>query len=353
MHGLADLLQQIQPGLDRKIARNIAAAVLTHPMVRSAGSRYGSVIHREELATLLLQFAAEDSKALDVTAKQKLAEVLKANDIEDPAKVLQRVRDFLLQMELARPELAANARHSVALLEEASSRFLAKLNAWFDQTMDRVSERFTFTTRGVTFAMSLVVAIVLQLDTVTLVNRLAADPELRSALVSQAVELEKKGIGKQPASQSAPGAQATAQNPQDGQEKKPAAQEKAPAAASLEAHAENLRKLAAAEIYSIPKNYDDWEARWSAEGQPPTKVGVLLTAILLSFGAPFWYNALKNLLRLRSVLASKDDTQRQERETLQTAAAGAAPAAGAVPASGAAQAAMAGVGERGDLTSVG
>ncbi len=247
MHGLADLLQQIQPGLDRKIARDIAGAVLTHPMVRSAGRRYGSVIHREELATLLLQFATGDSKTLDDPAKQKLAEVLKANDIEDPGKVLQRVRDFLLHIELARPELAANAGHSVALLEEASSHFLSKVNAWFDQTMDRVSERFTFTTRGVTFAMGLVVAIVLQLDTVTLVNRLAIDPELRAAMVSQAVELEKKGIAEQAAPQTAAAAQTTAQNPEDGQRAQPAPQKQTPAPVSLEAHAESLRKLAAAE----------------------------------------------------------------------------------------------------------
>jgi hypothetical protein len=41
---------------------------------------------------------------------------------------------------------------------------------------------------------------------------------------------------------------------------------------------------------------------------------VLLSAVLLSFGAPFWYNALKNLLQLRSILAQKDDQQRSQRQ---------------------------------------
>ena len=40
---------------------------------------------------------------------------------------------------------------------------------------------------------------------------------------------------------------------------------------------------------------------------------MLVTALLLSLGAPFWYSALGRLLQLRSVLASKDDKQRSER----------------------------------------
>ena len=42
---------------------------------------------------------------------------------------------------------------------------------------------------------------------------------------------------------------------------------------------------------------------------------ILLTALLVSLGAPFWYNTLKDLLRLRSALAQKDEQQRTERQT--------------------------------------
>ena len=37
--------------------------------------------------------------------------------------------------------------------------------------------------------------------------------------------------------------------------------------------------------------------------------------LLLSLGAPFWYNALGRLLQLRSVLAAKDDDQRNARQS--------------------------------------
>src|SRR5439155_7858639 len=36
--------------------------------------------------------------------------------------------------------------------------------------------------------------------------------------------------------------------------------------------------------------------------------GVLLSWVLLSLGAPFWFDRLKDLLKLRSLLARKDDT---------------------------------------------
>jgi hypothetical protein len=43
--------------------------------------------------------------------------------------------------------------------------------------------------------------------------------------------------------------------------------------------------------------------------------GVLLTWILLSLGAPFWYDALKDMLKLRSSLAKKEEDARIDRQT--------------------------------------
>ena len=40
---------------------------------------------------------------------------------------------------------------------------------------------------------------------------------------------------------------------------------------------------------------------------------MLLAVALLSFGAPFWFNALKYLVGLRPALAGVEDRQRLER----------------------------------------
>ena len=54
--------------------------------------------------------------------------------------------------------------------------------------------------------------------------------------------------------------------------------------------------------------------------------GVVLTWILLSLGAPFWYDALKDLLKLRSSLAKKEEDARTERQTDNSQTAAKAPA---------------------------
>jgi hypothetical protein len=47
--------------------------------------------------------------------------------------------------------------------------------------------------------------------------------------------------------------------------------------------------------------------------EPVTWAGIVFSALLLSLGAPFWFEALKDVLRLRSVIAGKDDLQRSQR----------------------------------------
>ena len=42
---------------------------------------------------------------------------------------------------------------------------------------------------------------------------------------------------------------------------------------------------------------------------------MLLTWILLSLGASFWYDALEDLLKLRSSLAKQDEDARKDRRT--------------------------------------
>jgi hypothetical protein len=44
-------------------------------------------------------------------------------------------------------------------------------------------------------------------------------------------------------------------------------------------------------------------------------IGVVLSWVLLSLGAPFWYDTLKDLLKLRPAIASKEEAQRNDRMT--------------------------------------
>src|SRR5262245_17544681 len=82
---------------------------------------------------------------------------------------------------------------------------------------------------------------------------------------------------------------------------------------------------------------------------PPRKhvPGILLSWVFLSLGAPFWFDMLKNLLKLRSVLAQKDDKEREKRESVQPQSS--PPAAEPAPAAAIVEVG----GEAGDLAATG
>jgi len=62
--------------------------------------------------------------------------------------------------------------------------------------MDRVSQRFTASDAAITFVGALLVAFALQVDTISLVNRLSADDALREAFVAQAVSIDADVIAE-------------------------------------------------------------------------------------------------------------------------------------------------------------
>jgi hypothetical protein len=289
LYGLAHLLQQIDPDIKQEAANRIAGALLMHPMIRDGMRRYGSTIHREEFTKLLMDLASgnvpqEIAERLGEETRKRLMALLEKNGVADPKAVLDNARLLALELEIDKPELAANVRHSMALLQAAKGQFVAKINTWFDQTIDRVGERFTLSTRIITVSCSLAVACAIQLDTIQLINRLSIDTELRNSLVKQAMEVGERV-------KDAP----DTLHQLSGQDK------------------EDIKQLLHLGIINIPKSFDDWQKNWSSV----SPFGIAFTVMLLSLGAPFWYNALKNLLKLRSTLASRDDEQRKDRQTTQ------------------------------------
>jgi hypothetical protein len=297
--GVADILGQLHAGITRNIAEEIANAALTHPLVSSVNGGLGHVIHREELTKMLLELGAEDGpQKLSDAAKQALETALVANGVcqngtpeqirDQIREKMKNIRALALQLELAHPELTNAARARIAVLQQASSQFVAKINLWFDQTMDRVSERFTAHARFVTFFASLAVALALQLDTAALVSRLSTDDQLRNALF----DLAQKQAAQAPAGN----------------------QPNAPAIQLTDIDRENLKDLMVNNVIGIPQSLNEWISRWHWDNSVMKLLGIILTALLLSLGAPFWYGALQNLLRLRSSLATKDDQQRDQRQ---------------------------------------
>ena len=125
-------------------------------------------------------------------------------------------------------------------------------------------------------------AAALQVDTLLLVNRLSADDKMRDAFLAPAKTI-----------QAAPEASAPTPSGKD---------------AAIERR--YLAFLADHGVITVPRSREAWVNGWNEINL----AGVLVTGLLLSLGAPFWYNTLSRLLQLRSVLAAKDDQQRAQRQ---------------------------------------
>jgi hypothetical protein len=323
--GLVNLIAQIDSRLRVNVASEIAQAILTHPMIGEpllGKQRLGSVIHRSELTRLLIEFAvpateaapadpsAPISRTLTLPTQTLLQTVLKELGIPDPDATLKRIRTTELALELTHPEMANGLRHDVAILQSTESHFVAKINAWFDQTIDRVSSVFTAHARIITFAAAVIVAILLQLDTVGIVNGLWIDDALRKEIVEQGIQLAK---AYKPPPSGNPDDQAAA-NATSGQR---AETNRAPL---NDAELNRLQYNQAAKYLSVLTQYQvlafpalngrQWLEHWSVSELP----GIALSALLLSMGAPFWYSTLQTLLRLRSQIAQSDDQQRNFRK---------------------------------------
>jgi hypothetical protein len=290
--------------------------------------------------------AGEGAATLDAVTKKAVEDLLAKNGVADPAGTLKNIRAAALVLEASNPELANDVRHGMAILQEARSQFVAKVHGWFDQTIDRVSARFTVTARIITFIAALIVAVTVQLDTFALVDRLSVDDQFREAVRGSADQLMKDAAaaqaaaGNSSATAPAPTPKTTDANAASGAATPTPTATATPSptnspasgAGTTTSSTPTPTPAAGAAITDVQKKYynllstaglvtmpgQHWGDRWTW-GKVP---GILLSALLLSLGAPFWYARLQDLLKLRSTVAQNDANQRQTRQTTQTPAPG-------------------------------
>lgn len=315
--GLASLLQQL--GIpSRDVSETIAKAVLTHPTLATAGGKLASVVHRHEFTKLLMDLAGGQALVpLEPAALDQLKKMLTANGVADPSQTLSNIRKMALLIETTNPEIPSHVREEMAILQESATDYVAKINSWFDQTMDRVSLAFTKHAHAVTVCAAFLVVLAVQLDIIAVVDRLSIDDQFRSAVVTDAA----KDLNTSTASAV-----------------------KTDGSYNIDPHP-YYNLLNSAGLITLPTNKQYLDQIKDSRKYP----GMILAILLISLGAPFWYNILKDLLGLRSTLAQNDDQQRGQRQSTQ----GASGQGGAVTSVAAPTLPDSLRGESGDLTAVG
>lgn len=384
LNGIETMLKTLDPEL-KDHAKAIGAKILTNPTVsdsifanfRKEQGIVGRLIHRYKLANAigpdaLIRTMREiaDDKDFNEDTRKKIGKLITEIDPEVQRKLENITAAFnLLQPE---PGFAVQVDDYLTRLGNSAQQSVGKVEAWFNVSMKRVSQRFAMQMRISTVICAFVLAFGIHLDTFTLANRLLGSPELRaqaiaqsSAMLAEAQAILGDQASAKPFSATAPQSsspevlksamqQLIKNNINKDAEAQPGKLDsvpefKTPAEAekwlndNLNPNVTPQRRQQLAGIYGqlvvsglqqkakdvagiLQKTGLDLvpgERSWNTFKASPIKfffgfdgmrnfIGVLLTAGLLALGAPFWYNALKTLTSLRSQVSIKSEEQKKD-----------------------------------------
>lgn len=182
------------------------------------------------------------------------------------------------------------------------------LETWFNSTMDRVSAWYKNTSQKKVLFISLAVCIAINADSIQLVKDLYQNPTQRGIIVAQAEQMVKNSGAKAPATPAEP-------------------------AAAVPGAKDETADLAKA-IKQLNNTGFSWG--WTTEqlaslGKCDPQsilattlklIGILLTAIAASLGAPFWFDTLNKLVTIRSVGKSPNETPSAQQPAAPPSAAG-------------------------------
>lgn len=200
------------------------------------------------------------------------------------------------------------------MVEEAqgdAAHLRATVEAWYDETMMRVSGWYKRRVQVLLMAIGLIVAAGMNIDAIYIANSLATHPALRESLAKEAV---KAADEYQVAREAAP----TAVVP-------PAAAAPAASASDAEvdaAFARHKAALAREQAESARKRLQDLNLPigWDGAGRPTSGIqdwllmalGWLLTGLAASFGAPFWFDLISRLSPVRAAGKPPASTENAE-----------------------------------------
>ncbi len=148
---------------------------------------------------------------------------------------------------------------------------------WYNSAMDRVSGWYKYKTQWTLFGIGLVIAVVINANTIGIVKQLSQDSTLRSSIVA-AAESAREPLVNQGKS----------------------TQERIEAAKSSLADIDNV---------GIPLGWHHGD--WSADHSLNMLVGWFLTGLAISLGAPFWFDILNKIMVVRSTVKPREKSHEE------------------------------------------
>lgn len=168
------------------------------------------------------------------------------------------------------------------------------LEAWFNDSMDRVTGWYKRRTQLWTLIVALVITLAANADTVGIARRLWTDPVLRNAMVEAAKARAQK-----------PAATISVEYPED-----------ADATVGTVTRSDNPGSEISPEERQMLGEVIGWRGvtqnnNWKDWGE--RGLGWLLTILALSMGAPFWFDLLNKFMNVRSAGKSPDESAKTKK----------------------------------------
>ncbi len=321
--GLVETLKTIDPKFEdpKVLAKQLLKSSFLSDNGSLFGVRYPNAVRPQELFDLVLRI--KHYPDLLPKADAGVDRLLKALGVDDPGKPLEQMTD------------------------EVKAAY-ARFEQWFETGQERAQQWFTTHTGYVTFGLSIIAAFGLQLDTVE-IFRTASNPQVNKQLVEQASsvqELATKVMGSPAVLETALDAWrndeanaglkdkakgvAVALNDTRGEVRKKLADAMgqppdeaaltrfdtavdAAAKAAMDQEAGNFNKavvaLAGKGFELVPSS-----RRWPETENRKHVLGELFTILLLSLGAPFWFNTLKQLTSLRPLVQGNITSEKDQKK---------------------------------------
>ena len=356
--GIMKVLHQVDPQFEQTVTKDwneakstvgkkIAEAVAAHPSIKHSWLGRATAIRQDELIRILQDLAKRPPADLEATALKTLQDWA-ANTVPNPV-ALAAANAILAKIEASIPEHAADVKRVIDQVVGAGTRLEEGVSQWFNSLMDRSSDKFAQLTRVFTVIIAAVLAFGLDIDSADIFKQISGSSEIRAKLAGIADQTLKKADEVMNDVKTGKAALATFR---DQHKADPIAAKltdplpdlatcadaqrwlttqsdgKTPADFSDICHKEAAKTLERADdsygalrasldntgLHIVSQHFPSplticnaWGFYMHEYSSGRQFLGVLATALLLSLGAPFWYNALRQLGSLKPAVAQKID----------------------------------------------
>lgn len=216
-------------------------------------------------------------------------------------------------------------RTLLTFIDEAEGdieKLRANVEDWFNVGMDRVSDWYKRRTHRIIFILGLVLAIALNADTIMILKVLYSEPAVRTALLAQAQAYNATATATPtPATSASPAPSPTPQATPSGQPT-PTPDVSKEIEAARKKLDDSIKAYRELENLGLPVGWSNQGAQvarrpmvdirdkpWRFAWEWALKIlGLLITGVALSMGAPFWFDLLNRFISFRTALKPPEAT---------------------------------------------